>query len=60
MFVGIFARGDRGPQNRREHRGETGDVAHHPVVDEFFQVGHMPLLNEGLDHLPVGSVPADE
>ena len=60
MLEGPFARGHGGPQHGREVGVEGGQIAHHPLVDEFLEMVHLALIDQGVDHLPVGSIPADK
>ena len=48
------------PEHGGKLRVEGGHVAHHPVVDKAFQVGHLARVHQRIDHLPIGGVPTDQ
>jgi hypothetical protein len=50
-----------GAVERGTERGlEGGDVAHDALLKEADEVGHFPGVEQRVDDLPVGGVPADE
>ena len=59
VLVGAFAGRDARPEHGGEHGLERGDVAHHTAVHESREMGHVARRHQGLDHLPVGRIPAD-
>src|SRR5690606_10443870 len=60
VLVRGLAGGDGGPEERREHREERGEVGTDAAVDEAPEVGERAGLEEGVDDLPVRGVPADD
>ncbi len=55
-----LAGGDGGPQRGAQRGLEGGDVAHHALLKEAGEVGHLAGIEQRMDDLPVGGVPADE
>lgn len=60
MFVGTLAGSDGVPQHGRKDRPQGCDIAHHAVIDQAFERGHVSLVEQRVDDLPVGSIPTDE
>ena len=60
MVIGHLARGDRGPQHRRELRLECGEVATHPAFDEVRHAGQLARIEKRVDDFPIRGIPADE
>lgn len=60
VAIGPFARGDAGPEHGGQYRLQGRQVAHHPAVDQPFQMGHVPCIQQRLDDLPVSSVPTQQ
>ena len=60
MFLRAHSRRDGVPEHRGQHRLQAGQIAHHAPVDELVQRGHQTLIQERMDHLPVGCVPTDK
>ena len=60
MLVGALAGGDGGPQRGTQRGLEGGDVAHDALLDETGEVGHFSGVEQRMDDLPVGGIPADE
>ena len=36
------------------------EFSHDTVVDEMIQRGHQSVIEQGIDHLPIGRIPADQ
>ena len=60
VLVRALAGGDGGPQRGAQRRLEGGDVAHDALLQEAGEVGHFPGVEQRVDDLPIGGVPADE
>jgi len=60
VLVRPLAGGDGIPQHGRKNGPQRGKISNDPVVDEIVQRGHQPLVEKGIDNLPVGCIPADE
>src|SRR5499427_4249086 len=60
MLVGTHAGGDGVPQHWRENRMQGSQVSDYPVVDYALQRRHQALVEERINDLPIGSIPADE
>ena len=60
VCVGPLPGGDARPQDGREHRRERLEVAHGAALHESPEVRHPAGVEQRVDHLPVGRVPADE
>ena len=57
---GALAGCDARPQNRREEGRQPREVAHHAAFDEPLQVRHSTGIQQVMNDLPVGRIPADE
>ena len=55
-----LARGNRGPDHRRELRIERGEVADHALIHQPLEMGHLARVHQRIDDLPIGRVPADQ
>ncbi|MCZ7635809.1 MAG: hypothetical protein M5U12_07045 [Verrucomicrobia bacterium] len=60
VLVGRLAGGDRGPQHRGEARLEGGEVGDHAGLDQPGQMRHLAGIQERVDEIPIGTVPADQ
>ena len=60
VFVGSFARGNRGPKHRAQHRVDRRHVAVHARGHEPGQVRHPSGIEQRPDHFPVSRIPTDE
>jgi len=60
MLIGVFPGRNRSPEDRREHRGEAGDVTHDAAVEELLEMRHVAAVQERPNHLPVGPIPTDQ
>ena len=60
VMVGHLAGGDARPEHRRELGLEGREIAAHACLDEPCQARHDTRVEEWMDDLPVGGIPADE
>lgn len=51
---------NRGPQHGRQDGVQGGQVAAYPRIDELLYRGHLALIHQAMNHLPVRGIPADE
>ena len=59
MLGGMPARGDGGPQHRRERGLEGGEIAAGAIGEQLREHGHLTRAQERFDDFPIGGVPAD-
>ena len=60
VVIGHLARGDRGPQHRRELRLERGEVATHAALDQTRHAGQRARIEKRVDDFPISGIPANE
>ena len=60
VFVGIMARRKGRPQDRRQVRLETRQIARGPAFNQTCEHGHVPRLHQRQSNLPIGSIPTDQ
>src|SRR4051812_25520135 len=59
MFVRPFSRCNRVPEHRGKNGFQRGEVRHDTLFKETGQDGHLAGIEQGMDHLPVRSVPTN-
>ena len=60
VLMGTLAGGNRIPQHRGKDRPQSCQISHHTMINEIVQGGHQSLIQQWIDYLPIGRIPADQ
>ena len=60
VVIRHLARGDRGPEHRRELRLERGEIPTHPALDQTRHAGQSARIEKRVDDFPIRRISANE